>query len=261
MALPTTIQIPTPSLEEMKLLAEHEVSAFSYIDKTVRVYVRFAEEVSHILGGEQSDDALLFCVDDVWFIQTHSVHEDTIEASLASLFHVQPWQVVGHAPVLMTRQDDAWRGVVITSNLFYKGVFSLYANWHNDSGGQVKARLEFALEIRRDFRCEVERADKMGYEGTKYRKIREVLFKKEDTKLYLSYEDYLYHYRQVLPEKGNETWARLRNYFRDKAVRAAVVENITEMDPILHTELAMKDCEDAKQPIGGLDEDWFTYGE
>ena len=254
-----TIQIPTPSLEEMKLLEKKEVSVFSYIDKTVRVYARLAEELSNALG--EPSDTLVFSVDDVWYVQTHSVHEDTIERSLASLCQVRPWQVVGHAPVLMIRCDEAWRGDVLTPNLFYKGVFSAYANWHNECGESVKARLEFAFEIRRDFRCTEERANKMGYEAPKYRKIREVLYKKDDPKLYLPYEDYLHHYKQVLPGMGSATWVRLRNYFREKAVRAAVVENITDMDPVLHADLAIKDCEDAKQPIGGLDEDWYTYGE
>jgi len=264
MSLPTTLQIPTPSAEEIKILEsqKREVAVFSYVDKTVRVYVRAADETSDILGNQS--DSLLFRVEDVWFIQTHSCHEDTIERSLAALFNEHTWQIVGHVPVLMVKQSNgaAWHGDVLSPNLFYNGVFSLFADWYDDCGISTKARLEFALEIRRDFRSTHERTDKMGYARDKpIRRIRESLFKKEDPKLYLKYDEYLHHYKQVLPAKGNETWARLRNYFREKAIRAAVAENIVDTDPILHAALAIKDSQDAAQPIGGLDEDWYTYGE
>jgi hypothetical protein len=107
-----------------------------------------------------------------------------------------------------------------------------------------------------EFRCDVERSDKTGH-PRKVRKIRETLLKKEDTDLHCSYEQYLHYYNQSL--LSQETWARLRNYFRSKALRAAAKENIYVLDPILFSRLALCDEEDAKQPPGGLEEDWYEY--
>jgi len=221
-----------------------EVAFFTYLDKTVSVFLRPS---SVLPVGKNQVYTILFCVttedERIWYVQQPS---ETIEESLASLFGIQTWQVVVHAPVLTLEEPYGWRSSSLKPSDVYKRAWI--------------GRLEFAFEIRREFRCDEERADKMGY-PRRIRKIREALFKKEDPKLYLAYDDYLHHYKMSLPEKTKETWARLRDYFREKAVRAAAVEGITELDPILNAPLALRDAEDAKQPIGGLDEDYFAYGE
>ncbi len=223
-----------------------EVALFTYVDKTVSVFFRPSSFLPDLLGKRQVD-TILFCVsaedERIWYVQNMV---DTVEESLASLFGIQTWQVVVHAPVLTLEEQYGWRSSSLKPNDVYKRAWI--------------GRLEFAFEIRRDFRCDEERADKMGY-SRRIRKIREALFKKEDPKLYLAYDDYLHHYKMSLPEKTKETWARLRDYFREKAVRAAAAEGVTELDPILNAPLALRDAEDAKQPIGGLDEDYFIYGE
>ena len=98
-------------------------------------------------------------------------------------------------------------------------------------------------------------ADKMGYP----RKIRDALFKKEDTDLHCSYDQYIQYYNQSLTDTTQANSARLRNYFRSKALRAAARENIYVLNPILFSRLARCDEEDAKQPPGGLEEDWEEY--
>jgi len=256
--LPVTIQIPTPSAEESVLIQKHEIAVFSYIATTVRVYIRWAsdEPASPISDPK---DSILFRVEDVWYIQQLR-DDDTIEMSLASLFSIQSWQVVGHAPVLMVKPKEAegWRGEVMKPNDFYKGYWSsLFEQWAD--GETEKMRLEFAFEIRRDFRCDQERADKLGF-PRRIRKIRESLYKKDDPKLYYTYSEYLNFYVSSLPENSTETWARLREYFRSKALRAAAEEGLTEVDPILNSDLAIRDGTDAAKAIGELDEDWYYYG-
>ena len=223
-----------------------EVAFFTYVDKTVSVFFRPSSFLPDFLGKRQVD-TILFCVsvedERIWYVQNMT---DTVEESLASLFGIQTWQVVVHAPVLTLEEPYGWQSSSLKPNDVYKRAWI--------------GRLEFAFEIRRDFRCDEERADKMGY-PRRIRKIREALFKKEDPKLYLAYDDYLHHYKMSLPEKTKCTWARFRDYFREKAVRAAAAEGVTELDPILNAPLALRDAEDAKQPIGGLDEDYFIYGE
>lgn len=250
-SLPTTIHIPTPSPEELVQLTRPTLLAgkFTYMDTMAQVYMRSDEVISDTALDTHRSSTILFCIDDDWYIQTHRPAEDTIELSLASLFAVQPWQIVVHAPIQLIEEEDGWRAEDKNAPEFYKGFWSNYL--HN--------YVDFAFEIRREFRCDIERADKMRY-PRKVRKILETLFNKDDTTLYGSYEDYLHYYKQSLPDTpGKHTWARLRDYFRRKTLAAAAKEHIYILDPILFARLARCDEEDAKQPPGGLEEDWYEY--
>jgi len=248
-SFPVTIRIPTPS-EEERIMLGAEVAFFTHIDKMVSVFLRPSSVLSDGIGAHQND-TILFSVstgedERIWYIQQPT---SIIEDSLASLFGIHTWQVVAHAPVYTIEEGCGWRSKILKPSEIYK------REWNTEG------RLEFAFEIRREFRCDEERADKMGY-PRRIRKIRKELYEKEDPKLYYSYDEYLGYYRMSLPENTKESWARLRDYFREKTVRAAAEEGISksDLDPILNTPLALRDAEDAKKPIGGLDEDYFEYG-
>jgi len=248
-SLPTTISIPTPSAEERAQLTH--VGEFNYMDWKAHVYRRSGAELPDSVLDTHRATTIVFQLKDDWYIQTCRPAESTIETSLASLFSVHPWQIVLTDCTRKTSFDDDWDRDYIDTPTLYKSV------WGEDC--EDDSVIDFSLELHREFRCDIERADKMGY-PRKVRKIRETLFKKDNETLHGSYEDYLHYYKQSLPDTpGRTTWARLRDYFRSKTLAAAAKEHIYILDPILFSQLARDDAEDAKQPPGGLEEDWYEY--
>ena len=225
-----TCPIPTPSEEELKSICRlhRRIGLVDYHGEMIQVYYRPWEDVSW--GCFEPEDTILIKWKDMWFIQPLS----TIEESMSSLLNIKVHNVILDNSFIFTHQADNWTGRAFTEQESQEVYEMHWQDFWLGFSGEIR-RLEFSLK-------------------SLQHRLTESASRNDNMNLFYDYNEYLDMYLTAL-NNINST-VRERNYYCQKAIRAAHKERVTELDEALVSSTAIKDKLLAARPVGELEEDW-----